>query len=63
MTDSLYPTSLVCPKCKHRVRLDIARLSSITYTCEKCDTPIEQSFVTGSASIKSIRPPDESDSD
>lgn len=51
MSDSLRPRQLVCPECGNMVKLDVARVESITYTCEKCEARIEQSLITGEASV------------
>jgi hypothetical protein len=57
MSDSLRPTTLVCPKCKNEVSIDVPRISEIVYTC-KCGATIEESLLTGSVSIKRDSSPD-----
>lgn len=49
MSDSLRPTTLVCPDCGHALKLDLPRVESITYICDRCKTKVQQSLVTGTA--------------
>lgn len=60
MSDSLRPKSLVCPRCKNELELDVPQTSSITYTC-KCGALVEESLVTGITNARSIQPPPSTD--
>ena len=60
MTGSLRLAKLVCPRCGNEVWLDVPRVVSLVYTCEKCETAIEQSFLTGTVTVKSDPPPSSS---
>jgi len=60
MSDSLRPTQLICPECRHVIRLDIPRVSYITYTCDVSEATIEESLLAESKTVTKNEPPSSS---
>ncbi len=51
MSDSLRPTTLVCPDCGHALELELPRVESLIYVCDRCKTRVQQSLITGTATV------------
>lgn len=42
---------LTCPDCGHVLELELPRVESLIYVCDRCQTRIQQSLVTGTATV------------